>query len=211
MEKKERGILMNPVVEQDRVEHLYELFKTTGHVMFADQRAIYENLAEAIPENASILDAGCGVGTGTAILHGESPKIPQWHDVVGIDISERNVRFAKQIYPHLTFLARDLTKGALLPGSDYVVCVEVIEHLAEVETVIANLYECANNALWLSTPNRSDEHPQNPYHVREYGAREMCRLIAEATGVAPAIHHPETLAVLQPNTTIDPLIYEVLK
>jgi len=82
---------------------------------------------ERVPEGATVIEIGCGMGTLLAALfpaHG-----------VGIDVSPRMVEIAAAKHPSLIFRVADAE--AFDPGEtfDYVIIPDVIEHLSDTEAM----------------------------------------------------------------------------
>lgn len=158
---------MNPEKDQDRVFDTVDHFKKFGYVMFPEQKDIYRFLSDKV--QGSILEAGCGMGLGAYMIGAD----------MATDKLEINVRFAKELYPDFNFKVWDITRGPFEQVYDTVVCVETIEHVEKIEAALKNLIESARKEVWISTPNRSVETPDNPYHVREYSQAELNELINE--------------------------------
>jgi ubiquinone/menaquinone biosynthesis C-methylase UbiE len=62
-----------------------------------------EDLAGRLPDGASVLDLGCGNGAKTARLAGR-------FEVVGVDISEEQLRLARAAVPGATFVQADFAE-----------------------------------------------------------------------------------------------------
>ena len=62
-----------------------------------------DELAERLPADARVLDLGCGNGTKTA-------RLAERFDVVGVDISERQVELARAAVPAATFVQADFAR-----------------------------------------------------------------------------------------------------
>ena len=69
----------------------------------ADVRLLNEFI-ERLPENAQVLDAGCGAGVPISQMLSE-----RFH-VTGVDFSEAQIELAKRSVPRGTFLCEDMTK-----------------------------------------------------------------------------------------------------
>jgi SAM-dependent methyltransferase len=130
-----------------------------------------------------VLDAGCGVGYGSAFL-GESAS-----SVVGVDVSEEAIDYARARYGggDVVFAVGDLERLERGDGEfDAVVAFEVIEHLPHPELFVAEARRMLkpNGVLVISTPraNRGDERPDNPFHEREFAPDEFERLLRESFG-----------------------------
>ena len=130
-----------------------------------------------------VLDAGCGVGYGSAFL-GESAR-----SVVGIDVSAEAIEYARKRYrrENLEFAVGDLQ--GLERGDaefDAVVAFEVIEHLPQPERFVAEARRVLkpDGVLVVSTPRADEGHeaPDNPFHEREFSRGELERLLRGSFG-----------------------------
>ena len=209
----ERG-KTNPVKDQDRVRDLFEHFEQYGDVMFRQQRVIYQGI-ESYTRYHTVLEAGCGNGVGASIL-GRINK-----DLVATDISDRNVKFAKCLYPWINFKVWDATTKWPHSPVDEVVAVEMIEHVADPKLAIDNLIAASRTHVWISTPNGHGkaQPPDNPYHVYEYTIAEMLEMLLAhprviRVNVCPwdNLSHPATAYrdVKDPMPSVDPLVYKVV-
>ena len=112
-----------------------------------------------------VLDAGCGVGYGSAFLAGHARR------VVGVDRDEEAIAYARRRYarPNVEFRVGDLLDLDLADGSFDVVCsFETIEHLDDVEGFLGEVVRVLRpeGVFLVSTP-RVDEttaSPENPFH-----------------------------------------------
>lgn len=77
-----------------------------------------------IPAHKQVLELGCGTGDILAALE---PRVG-----VGVDISQKMVRQARKKYPHLKFYRQDLYRLRLRQKFDYIVLVDVIDHLPDI-------------------------------------------------------------------------------
>jgi len=137
--------------------------------------------AARLAGGARVLDAGCGVGYGSARLAQAARR------VVGLEVSWEAVAAARRQYAssRLEFVRGDCLALPFPDGSfDLVVALEVIEHLPEWEKLLAESRRVltGEGRLLVSTPNRlyyqeSRESP-NPFHVREFNYRELGEALA---------------------------------
>jgi 2-polyprenyl-3-methyl-5-hydroxy-6-metoxy-1,4-benzoquinol methylase len=140
-------------------------------------RKRYE-FAQPYCRGGDVLDAGCGVGYGTALLARNA------RSVVGIDLDADAIAYAQRRYgaPNVVFRVGDMTALDLEHDSVDVVCAfETIEHLAEPERFVAETRRVLRDEglLLASTPRaeRTDERPANPHHEREYSPRDFESLL----------------------------------
>jgi 2-polyprenyl-3-methyl-5-hydroxy-6-metoxy-1,4-benzoquinol methylase len=120
----------------------------------------------------AVLDAGCGVGYGSAILARAGAT-----EVVGVDLSAKAVEAAIAAAPtDAHFVTGDVHA---LPFDDsrfeLVVCFEVIEHVERQDEVIVELARvlAPGGVLALSSPNRDVYPSGNPHHIHEYVPEEL--------------------------------------
>jgi ubiquinone/menaquinone biosynthesis C-methylase UbiE len=157
-----------------------------------------------------VLDAGCGMGYGSAELARVAAS------VVGVDISGDAVASARERYvlPRVTFLQGSCASLPFRAASfDLVVAFEVIEHLkewreflAEARRVLAPGGQCL-----ISTPNRdyyTDSRGRsgpNPYHHHEFSFEEFRQeLLAVFPHVALFLQNHVDGFVFQPAGQLTP-------
>lgn len=125
-------------------------------------------------DGRDVLDAGCGVGYGSAFLATTA------RSVVGIDDSEDAVDYAQERYarPNVEFELGDVQALDRPDSSFDVVCAfEVIEHLADQEAFIREARRVLRpgGTFLLSTPMVSDNAraPKSPHHTRELAPADL--------------------------------------
>jgi len=133
-----------------------------------------------------VLDAGCGTGYGTSILHA-------LHDVViGLDISEEALLFANENFPGPKYGLADIQRSEVFKGVTEkfgsITCFEVIEHLERPHEALRALYGVLDGAgaLYCSVPNENDypfvaktyEGEEYP-HLRHYTPGQFLDLLSE--------------------------------
>lgn len=200
-----------PAPELDLISRMHGRFKGTGLVMPAPQRLIYEKITEQFIEDVkawrgfpkqihkpTVVDVGCGVGVGSNILSKEAQFV--W----GCDSNSESISFARQLFarqpnnlyytPQITFdVINAQEEPRELMTFDYVVAVEIIEHIPRVDTdkflkflnrmVKRNkggtwIEDESRTKIYLSTPNRNapgiqKDTPRNEHHCFEATAAEM--------------------------------------
>jgi SAM-dependent methyltransferase len=129
-------------------------------------------------EGKDVLDAGCGVGYGTAYLAERARR------VVGVDLSDEAIAYARRRYsrPNVDFAVGDLLALEHADAEFDVVCAfETIEHLPDPERFVAEARRVLreDGVLIASTPRAesTDEQPANPFHEREFSARDFEQLL----------------------------------
>ena len=123
--------------------------------------------SKIIKEETTCIDAACGVGYGTSLLHHANIN------VVGIDISHEAISHACNYFQTKSgpdFICADIMNYSL--SADTLVSFETIEHLSDAEKFLSNFE--VNNII-ASVPNQllypfnaesfiNDEYP----HLRHY-------------------------------------------
>ena len=124
-----------------------------------------------------VLDAACGTGYGSKILH-DAGSI-----VTGVDIHQPAIEFAKEHYPGPYYLRRDLSE---VEGEyDTIVSFETLEHV-DARQVLKN-FRRKCKSLICSVPNEKfypfsaerfarDEYP----HLRHYLPDELDELLSSS-------------------------------
>jgi len=153
------------------VDHVYDERVAPGEPVFDAHFARYQRAAASISAGARVLDAGCGVGYGSALLASGR------REVVGVDVSREAIEDARRAHGAAArFVLADVTR---LPfdaeAFDAVTCFEVIEHVAHPHELVHELARvlAPGGLLFLSTPHARIERLHatqegregNPYHV----------------------------------------------
>lgn len=110
----------------------------------------YDYVQKQIKPNSTVLDVGCGSGVLSHLLSQKGCK------VTGVDIDKNRVNFCKKEYPYITFLQEDILKLNLKERFDYVVCLDTLEHLNNIEIAVKNLkkHMKINGSLIVGVPTR---------------------------------------------------------
>lgn len=127
--------------------------------------------AAPLAHEREVLDAGCGVGWGTArLLEGGASR------AVGLDIDARAIENAVQRVPSATFVRGDLMALPFDAGEfDLVVSFETIEHVPDPQHALDELQRVLRPGGWLviSSPNRGVYPAGNPFHLSELTSAEL--------------------------------------
>lgn len=143
--------------------------------------------------NCTLLDAGSGFGQYSYFMSGLSP----FWAIQAVDVKEEQVedcnRFFTQIHRrNVLFETADLTHFNKPDKFDLILSVDVMEHIAEDDTVFRNFYDSLtqHGMLLISTPSDqggSDVHDHEEgssfidEHVRDgYNIGEICKKLARA-------------------------------
>ncbi len=134
-------------------EHYWQRSPDESHgteSLVPDRKALLHAALGDLSQGAAVLDAGCGRGTFTAFLH------ERGFQMIGSDISRAALTFARQQYPQVPFAVASMEEP--LPFRDEhfaaVWCTEVLEHLFDVRTTLAELHRILRpgGKLVLTTP-----------------------------------------------------------
>lgn len=186
-----------------------------GRILYPGQREMYEFVRNSCIDTVKnhpqypkfvwkpkICDVGCGGGFGSNILSQEADFV--W----GIDANRRSIRFAQEVFtrhknniyysPQLTFEVVDIKdEPRELNTFDIVVCIEVIEHIADYNLTLKFLKRLCKKekngipieppqgtVVYISSPNRNyktmgKDHPLNKRHVREWTPAEAYAVLTQ--------------------------------
>lgn len=139
-------------------------------------------LTKYVPEDANVLDFGCGVGYGTRMLAAKSSH------ATGLDIDSKALEWARTYYgeDNIEYIHSE-TLGDELPANsfDLITCLEVIEHVDQLtqRKLLTSLKRLIkdNGMVVLSTPNPAitAQYGQNEFHVHEMERDEFKELLEE--------------------------------
>jgi SAM-dependent methyltransferase len=129
------------------------------------QRGWYKWLATRVA-GASVLDVGCGLGYGLALLRSTALE------VTGQDVDPQ-LASADIVVQPLDAIRSD--------AFDIVTAVDVIEHVTEDREFVSHLARIARSRVLLTTPNWTAGRCSWPFHVREYTPAQL-RALCEPFG-----------------------------
>jgi 2-polyprenyl-3-methyl-5-hydroxy-6-metoxy-1,4-benzoquinol methylase len=128
--------------------------------------------ARPLAAGRDVLDAGCGVGYGTAILAGGGAA-----SALGIDVSAHAIAEARaKAGGPARFEVADIERLDVPDDSfDLITCFEVIEYVQHPEHALDELRRVLRpgGLLLFSSPNRAVYPPGNRWHVNEYTSAEI--------------------------------------
>ncbi len=125
------AIAQKEVVEEhfDEIAKNYDYWKKKNWYYYS---TIKTHIGRIIPPGAAVLEVGCGTGE---ILNSVNPSRG-----VGIDISSEMVKIAQQKFPQHTFIHSPIENLELSEKFDYIIMVDVVDHVYDVMSVFENLY-----------------------------------------------------------------------
>ena len=146
-----------------------------GGLLEAEHQVRYRFAAQ-VAGGRSVLDAGCGVGWGLAVLLEGGAS-----EGSGIDLSAAAVAEAQQRLPGVTVSVGDVC--ALPPQIGrygLVTCFEVLEHVEDYGAALDALVGALepDGILMVSSPNPGIYPPGNPFHVHELTPAALLQEVA---------------------------------
>lgn len=139
-----------------------------------------------------VLDYGCGDG---ALLGWIRRAVGDAGEAHGLDVNAEAVRLARHMLDRHGLPATLHQSPNALPDNffDAVLCAEVIEHVLDVEGLLAGIHRCLKpgGRAVVTTPIRLTEEPEDPNHVREWFPNEFAELLAD--GPLRLVHHQQII------------------
>jgi O-antigen biosynthesis protein len=153
-----RGERVNPDVPDSNFQNHFKVYR------FLRQFAIHKD----------VIDVGCGTGYGTAHLAEVA------RGIIGIDISESAIKWARKRYPGVQYLCMDAQHLQFPDRSfDLIVSTENFEHLANQRSNVKGLARILrpDGLCFVATPNpEMFTDVYNPYHTKENSFDELMDL-----------------------------------
>lgn len=158
---------------------LRKVFYWLLDLMFLRSWHVRKKIRELYPKNfkMEILDAGMGFGQYTYFLTRRYPH----SKILAIDVKDDQVKdcrkfFSECKFNNVTFEIADLTRIDYKDRFDFILCVDVMEHIAEDELVLKNFAAALkrNGKLLINTPSNlggSDAHSESDESFIEEHAR----------------------------------------
>jgi 2-polyprenyl-3-methyl-5-hydroxy-6-metoxy-1,4-benzoquinol methylase len=152
-----------------------ELWNRLRYVL-SPQFDIYEQVSKVVRGN--VADIGFGTGFGTHLLTTNA------HYVTAYEVDDCGIGFAEKVFPipKLQFKHGDISKGIDAGPFDFIVMIDVIEHLKQDKQVLLNVKRMLhkNGTFIISTPNRLSRYRKADSHVKEYAPKEFEGLLKTA-------------------------------
>jgi|GEM_PF-2311376 len=137
--------------------------------VLSPQFDVYEQVAKHV--HGKIADIGFGTGFGTHLLANSGNAVCAYEiDVEALEFAKRAFPSDKVIYKH-----GDIVKGIEERGFDFVIMIDVIEHIGNDLKALRNVSKMLKNdgCFICSTPNRLSRYRKSDTHVREYSPTEL--------------------------------------
>lgn len=173
----------------------------SGGLIEAEHRARYL-LAASVVAGKKVLDAGCGVGWGSAVLLGAGAE-----SVTGLDLAAEAVERARADVSDAEFVEGNLLDLPFEDASfDVVVCFEALEHTGDTAATIDQLARVlrADGVLLVSSPN-PDVYPEgNPFHTNEERPDVLLAIVEERLPNAQLWHQRMAIASVVRSADAEP-------
>ncbi len=189
----------------------FDMYKNIRMRILAEEIAPGFPRSDSIDEPCSLLDYGCGNGVGSVML-----KCNGWR-VTGIDSDEEAVAFARDSWGHLAeFKHEDWAVKLGEEGKDYdrryrdydvVVCLEVIEHVADPTSLLQSLRDsCADDArVFISTLNHNSQYRKNRGHVGKFHVEDF-RIMCQKAFPGARLYSYDLSEELNDESTLTPMV-----
>ena len=147
----------------------------------ARNRLIVWALQHQMPAFADFLEVGCGTGY---VLQGVATAFPAAH-LCGTEAQTEGLQFAAARVPRAAFLQMDARHMPFDREFDVIGAFDVIEHINEDETVLAEMHRALRpgGSLLLTVPQHPflwSEYDVRAHHVRRYTAGELRQKLTHA-------------------------------
>jgi len=145
---------------------------------FRRHEAAYAYLAPSLAGSIAV-EVGCGEGYGTALFARAA------RHVVGVDYDALTITHAATTYPDVRFVRGNLAALPIRTESvDVVASLHVVEHVWNHREFVRECLRVLRprGRLLMTTPNRLTfspdlDAPLNPFHTKEFDARELAVLL----------------------------------
>ena len=142
----------------------------SDNFLYQRRRAVYEYIAGKV--SGDVLEIGTGTGYGIERIAPRCRRFVTVDKFAAAPIpATAGVEFRRMCVPPLDFADASF---------DFVITFQVIEHIADDAAFVREIARVLRpgGRLILTTPNAPMSLTRNPWHVREYTAEELRRLLA---------------------------------
>ncbi len=160
---------------------MFSTTEITSNELISDN-PIHQRLVKAYVEAAqrvqgNLLEVGCGVGRGLKLMMEASDQY------TAIDKNDKLIAQLQVQYPDLRFINQNIPPLSELADDqfDYVVSFQVIEHIPNDDAFVKEIHRVLKpgGKAIITTPNRLLSLTRNPWHIREYTAEELRKLMGK--------------------------------
>ncbi len=154
---------------------MFSTTEITSHEMLSDnpvhQRLVFAYVEAGKMTSGDLLEVGCGVGRGLAIL------VENSQHYTAIDKNEELLEMLRKQYPKLHFINQNIPPLRNLADDrfDFIVSFQVIEHIPNDDLFVREIHRVLKpgGKAIITTPNIKLSLTRNPWHIREYRAQEL--------------------------------------
>lgn len=139
-----------------------------------ERKGLYSLIADFLPEKKiTILDIGCAVGHGTIALKKKLSKAK----IEGCDFSDKGIKKAKEMYgDEIDFFVHDIRTDELSKNYDYILLVEVLEHLNRPKEAVEKYLEYCREGLLATVPCKHEGWKEHVYDFNKDSFNEFDEL-----------------------------------
>jgi len=172
--------LVNVSADYDWLGRMTKRFNDINLLIPSRQRNLYEKIRDYWIAGRTVMDIGCSLGVGSNILAHQARHV--W----GVDINPKSLEFAQQAFarPNLSFALLDIENPPTreIAPFEVVVCIEVIEHLANVDIGLGTMKRFFSDKLstvgFITIPNIGNtdtdvRDANNHLHLHRWGIKEF--------------------------------------
>jgi len=141
------------------------------------QRLLKAYVLAADHVHGDVLEVGCGEGRGIDLI------LPKAKSYTALDKIEPIIASLQKKYPSGNFISGNIPPFSKLKDNsfDRIFSFQVIEHIENDRLFLKEIHRVLRpgGVAFLTTPNRPMSLSRNPWHVREYTAKELTALARE--------------------------------